>query len=203
MVVAFTPIDLRKPFDLNSYHNGTSSLSIVYNKDLNDKDLSVRTSSIRNVLNTQAKLENLYIGVKENVELIKYMSIKEQSIEEIAPMFSLIAANNQRASYTYSLTYPGKFNLIEKAEEYIDNININVTSYALPITITASEYKGIIHLIFRQSFDSDRLAKAIFKEIKQLIPQSEYYDKGYYYYDEVNLNRFEHLYQEDENEKNN
>ena len=112
--------------------------------------------------------------------MVALASSQPYPIETVAPTAASMAAKRQRAICTYSITYPGKIRFPEEAGQYIEAVSCRAASYALPATLAACEYNGVVRAVLTQCFESSRLSEAIYREIRRHIPNTEYRDLGIY-----------------------
>ena len=192
-IVCYTPIDLRVVFHHETGGNSFSSFANVYPAKLDKYDLTERAMLLRSAMDLQIQPENLYEGVVQTRKFLEPY-FKMPLPVEIAARFSVSAGRKaDNAKYTYGISYPGNISFSGQIDPFVESVCASAGSYSYPLWIVACEYKGVIRMMITQSFESDVLVKAIYKEFADSIPETAFRDHGKHHFDEFHLKDLRHL----------
>ena len=191
-IVAYTSIDTRRVFGLESGGNAATHFSVPYVGRLDRYDLPKRAMVLRGALDLQTLPENIATEIALNMAGVAEGESSPYPIEAITAAVEASVLENSNAIYTYAISYPGKVSFCDDVEPYVDEVRTNVSAYTLPFSIEACEYKGTIRMVFTQNFEDDGPVRAIFGQIARVIPGTTYADKGVRLYDELRLEDLDH-----------
>ena len=192
-ILAYTPVDMRSIFGKDSNTNASSNVSLAYRKELDRYELGKRSMFLRSIMDLQIQPENIVEGLRSKMGAYRMADSQPYPIEMIVPQITkMMAADENKETHTYGLSYLGKITLTEKMKAMIDTIKLSVSAYSFPFMIEACEYKGMINMTISQLFDSDEVARAIFEKIRELIPETEFSDRGLRIYERLDLQKLEH-----------
>ena len=195
-IVAYTSIDTRRVFGLESGGNAATHFSVPYVGRLDRHNLSMRAMVLRGALDLQTLPENIATEIALNMAGVAEGEASPYPVEAITAAIEPSVIENTNASYTYAISYPGKINLPSEVEPYVDEVRTSVSAYILPFSIEACEYRGIIRMVFTQNSPDDTAIRAIFEEIARVVPDTAYVDGGERTYDELRLEDLDHLVRE-------
>ena len=191
-IVAYTSIDTRRVFGLESGGNAATHFCVPYVAKLDRYDLSMRAMVLRGALDLQTLPENIATEIAHNMADVAEGEDSPYSVETITTAIEPSVLKNSNATYTYAISYPGKVSLPAEVEPFVDEVRTSVSAYNLPFSIEACEYKGTVRMVFTQNYADDGPVRAIFNEIAQAVPGSRFADKGERSYDELRLEDLEH-----------
>ena len=192
-IVAYTPYDLRGFFGFETSGNGCSSVSMIYRPKMDRYDLGERASFLRAMLDLQTQPGNGYASVEGFRKTVQGFREASGSVEEIAAAGQTKVSSAEGKAYTYGFSYPGKFRLPKEAEPFVKSISLSTKNHSYPLWILACEYNGTIRIILVQTFDSDTLARAIYQELQDIIPETAFEDKGRHCFDEFHFCEVPHI----------
>jgi hypothetical protein len=194
MIVGLTPVDMRRIFRCDTKHNASSMVALPYRAMMDELDLGKRAALLRRILEFQVRPENIRQGIKDICEPYKQADAQPYPIEQIVDMINWVKARKKSVQpYTYGLSYPGNISFAETVEPYIVSMTACVSESEVPFMIAACEVKGVIRMMISQSFEDDGLAKAIYREIAESIPETEFMDRGTRIFDRLDLKDLEHV----------
>ena len=191
-VVAYSSIDTRRVFGLQSGGNAATHFSVPYVAKLDRYDLPMRSMVLRASLELQTLPENLATEIALNMAGMAEGEVSPYPIEAITTAIESSVLESTNAAYTYAISYPGKVSLPSEVEPYVDEVRTSVSAYVLPFSIEACEYGGVIRMVLTQSFQGDGVARAIWQEIANVVPGTTFVDRGERRYDELRLEDLEH-----------
>ena len=191
-VVAYTSIDTRRVFGLESAGTAANHFLVPYVPKLDRYDLPMRATVLRASLDLQTQPENIATEIALNMAGVVEGEDSPYPIEAITAAIEPSVLESSNASYTYAISYPGKVSLPAPVEPYVDEIRTSVSAYTLPFSIEACEYKGTIRMVFTQNFADDGPVRAIYQEIAREVPGTTFVDRGERSYDELWLETLEH-----------
>ena len=192
-ILAYTPVDMRSIFAKDSGSNASSNVSLAYRKELDRYELGKRSMFLRSIMDLQIQPENIVEGLRPKMGAFRMADSQPYSIEMIVPqIMKMMAANENKETHTYGLSYLGKVAFPEEVETMVDAVKLSVSAYSFPFMIEACEYKGTIRMTISQLFDSDEVAIVIFEKIRELIPEAEFADRGLRIYERLDLQKLEH-----------
>lgn len=191
-IVAYTSIDTRRVFGLESGGNAATHFSVPYVARLDRHDLPKRAMVLRGALDLQTLPENIATEIAYNMAGVTEGEASPYSVEAITAAIEDSVLKDSNAAYTYAISYPGKVSLPNEVEPYVDEVRTSVSAYTLPFSIEACEYRGTIRMVFTQNFQDDGPVRAIYREIAHAIPGTTYVDKGERTYDELRLEDVDH-----------
>lgn len=191
-IVAYTSIDTRRLFGLESGGNAANHFLVPYVAKLDRYDLPKRAMVLRGSLDLQTLPENIATEIAANMAGVIDGEATPYPVEAITAAIEQSVLDNSNASYTYAISYPGKVSIPDKVMPYVDEVRTSVSAYTLPFSIEACEYKGIIRMVFTQNYDDDGPVRAICKEIQRVAHGTTFVDKGTRSYDALELESLEH-----------
>ena len=191
-IVAYTSIDTRRVFGLESGGNAATHFLVPYVAKLDRYDLPMRAMVLRGAMDLQTLPENLATEIAHNMAGMVEGEATPYPIEAITAAVESSVLEDSNASYTYAISYPGKVSLPTEVEPFVDEVRTSVSAYTLPFSIEACEYQGIIRMVFTQNYKDDGPVRAIAREIARLVPGTTYVDRGERVYDELRLESLEH-----------
>lgn len=191
-IVAYTSIDTRRVFGLESAGNAATHFLVPYVARLNRYDLPKRAMVLRGALDLQTLPENIATEIAHNMADVAEGEEAPYPIEAITAAIEDSVLQNSNSIYTYAISYPGKVSLGDEVEPYVDEVRTSVSAYTLPFSIEACEYKGTIRMVFTQNYEDDGPVRAICKEIERVVPGTTFADKGVRMYDELRLEDLDH-----------
>ena len=191
-IVGYTSIDTRRVFGYETGGNAATHLLVPYVAQLDRHDLSKRAMVLRAAMELQSLPENIATEISHNMAGLVEGEEAPYPIEAITAAIEPSVFKDNNAIYTYALSYPGKISLPEAVEPYVEEVRTSVSAYVLPFSIEACEYRGIIRMVFTQNFEDAGPVHAIYQEIAQVIPGTEFVDKGTRSYDELRLEDLDH-----------
>ena len=193
IIIGYTPVDMRPVFGVETGGNSSTTVALPYRPQMDRYDLGMRSMLMRSILDVQVQPENICAGLKSVAEGYGMASSQPYPIEMIVPAVKQKTAKiGSMTPYTYGLSYPGKIRFPEQVEPFVEAIVVSVSACSFPLMIEACEYNGIIRMIITQIFESDKAARMIFEEIADVIPGTEYKDRGMQVYDRLDLEKLEH-----------
>ena len=191
-IVAYTSIDTRRVFGLESGGNGATHFSVPYMAKLDRYDLPKRSMVLRGALDLQTLPENIATEIANNMAGVAEGEATPYPIEAITASIESSVLENSNAIYTYAISYPGKVSLPDEIVPYVQEVRTSVSAYTLPFSIEACEYQGTVRMVFTQNFVDDDPVRAIYQEISREVPGTEFVDRGERSYDELRLDDLEH-----------
>ena len=191
-IVAYTSIDTRRVFDLESGGNAATHFSVPYVAKLDRHDLPKRAMVLRGALDLQTLPENIACEISHNMAGVAEGEESPYPVEAITAAIEESVLKNSNAIYTYAISYPGKVSLPAEVEPYVEEVRTSVSAYNLPFSIEACEYKGTVRMMFTQVFADDGPVRAISEEIARSVPGTTFVDRGVRDYDELRLEDLEH-----------
>ncbi len=194
MIVCFTPVDMRRIFGCDTKHNGSSVVMLPYRAMMDGLDIDKRALLLRRILEFQIRPGNIRDGLKRTC--IPYWQAESQPypIEQIVPMIKWMKVRKKyMPPNTYGLSYAGNVSFLEQVEPYVVSAKANVSGGEVPFMIAAIESKGVVRLMISQSFGDDGLTKTIYREMRDVIPETEFIDCGIRKYDRLDLEDLEHI----------
>ena len=191
-IVAYTSIDTRRVFGLESGGNAATHFLVPYVAKLDGCDLPKRAMVLRGALDLQTLPENLATEIAHNMAGVVEGEKTPYPIEAITAAVEASVLEDSNSSYTYAISYPGKVSFPSEVEPYVDEVRTSVSAYTLPFSIEACEYKGTIRMVFTQNFAGDGPVRAIAREIARMVPGTTFVDRGERLYDELRLESLEH-----------
>lgn len=196
-VVAYTPVDLRRVFGLETGGNCASSFPLPYTEELDKCSMNERARLLRGMMETEMTPENLFDTVAKTIKALRMVTDLPIPVEKGAD----IAVSTQRTldieSYTYGISYPGKIDFGKETDKYVESVCARAGSYSYPMWIIACEFGGTIRMTVTQNYESDVLVKAIYEEIKDIFPATTFEDRGYHTFDEFHLEELRHIGNQD------
>ncbi len=191
-IVAYTSIDTRRVFGLESGGNGATHFSVPYVAKLDRYDLAKRAMVLRGALDLQTLPENLATEISHNMADVADGEASPYPVEAITAGIEQSVLENSNDIYTYAISYPGKVSLPAETEPFVREVRTSVSAYNLPFSIEACEYGGTIRMVFTQNFADDGPVRAIAEEIGRVIPGTKFVDLGERRYDELRLEDLDH-----------
>ncbi|MBP3892967.1 MAG: hypothetical protein J6D34_02880 [Atopobiaceae bacterium] len=191
-IVAYTSIDTRRVFGLESGGNAATHFLVPYVAKLDRCDLPKRAMVLRGALDLQTLPENLATEIAHNMAGVVEGEKTPYPIEAITAAVEASVLEDSNSSYTYAISYPGKVSLPAEVEPYVDEVRTSVSAYTLPFSIEACEYRGTIRMVFTQNFADDGPVRAIAQEIAHMVPGATFVDRGERFYDKLRLEILEH-----------
>lgn len=191
-IVAYTSIDTRRLFGLESDGNAANHFLVPYVAKLDQYDLSMRAVVLRGCLDLQTLPENIATEIASNMAGVAEGEATPYPIEAITAAIEQSVLDDSNSSYTYAISYPGKVSLPDEVAPYVDEIRTSVSAYTLPFSIEACEYKGTVRMVFTQNYDDDGPVRAIWQEIERVVPGTAFVDKGTRSYDRLELESLDH-----------
>lgn len=191
-IVAYTSIDTRRVFGLESDGNAATHFSVPYVAKLDHYDLPKRAMVLRGALDLQTLPENIATEIASNMVGVAEGEATPYPVEAITAAIEESVLRDSNSIYTYAISYPGKVSLPAEVEPYVDEVRTSVSAYTLPFSIEACEYKGTIRMVFTQNFAGDGPVRAIYEEIAHAVPDTTFVDRGEREYDELRLEELEH-----------
>lgn len=191
-IVAYTSIDTRRLFGLESGGNAANHFLVPYMAKLDRYDLSKRAMVLRGALDLQTLPENIATEIASNMAGVAEGEATPYPVEAITAAIEESVLRDSNTSYTYAISYPGKVSLPVEVEPYVDEVRTSVSAYTLPFSIEACEYKGTIRMVFTQNFADEGVVRAIWQEIARVVPGTDFVDKGERTYDELRLEDLDH-----------
>lgn len=192
-IVVYTTTDLRQVFNVPTGGNGAVAFSLPYTAEYDSYDIHERAMRLRNDMKVQLQPANFYAAVATAVERLKPVTSMPVPIDMIAPRAVVAGREQDRKSYTYGISYGGKVSFGEQLDPFVTSIIGYTGTYSYPLWIVANELNGVIRLVLLQNYESDALAKAIFNELAELIPEASYVDTGHVNIDELHLSDLRHI----------
>ncbi|MBO7675406.1 MAG: hypothetical protein J6S63_10430 [Atopobiaceae bacterium] len=191
-IVAYTSIDTRRVFGLESGGNAATHFSVPYVARLDRYELSKRAMVLRGALDLQTLPENIATEIAHNMADVADGEATPYSVEAITASIEESVIQNSNAIYTYAISYPGMVSLPAEVEPFVDEVRTSVSAYTLPFSIEACEYRGTIRMVFTQNFADDGPVRAIYEQILREVPGTAFVDKGVRNYDELRLEELCH-----------
>ena len=191
-IVAYTSIDTRRVFGLESGGNAATHFSVPYVAKLDRHDLPKRAMVLRGALDLQTLPENIACEISHNMAGVAEGEASPYPVEAITAAIEESVLKDSNAIYTYAISYPGKVSLPAEVEPYVEEVRTSVSAYNLPFSIEACEYKGTVRMMFTQVFADDGPVRAISEEIARSVPGTTFVDRGVRDYDELRLEELEH-----------
>ncbi len=191
-IVAYTSIDTRRVFGLESGGNAATHFVVPYVAKLDRYDLPMRAMVLRGALDLQTLPENIATEIAQNMAGVAEGEESPYSVEAITAAIEQSVIENSNASYTYAISYPGKVSLPAEVEPFVDEVRTSVSAYMLPFSIEACEYKGTVRMVFTQNFEDSGPVRAIYEEIARAVPGTTFVNRGTRTYDELRLEDLEH-----------
>ncbi len=186
-IVCYVPIDLRPVFHFESGGNGVTNFVLQYSEETDQCSTGERAMRLRTQMETQIRKENLYVSVAELKGTFDRVFANELPVERVSGAIVMNGRKKDAARYTYGISYGGNINFEAKIDPYIASVTASAGSYSYPLWIIACEYNRIIRMRLVQSFDSDQLAKNIYREFAELIPGTDFKDLGYHVFGQFPL----------------
>ena len=193
VVVSYTSVDVRRVFGVETGGNAATHVLVPYGAQLDDLGLPTCAKALREVLSQQMLPENVAAEIAATMAGVAEGEASPYPIEAITAAIEASVLADSNASYTYSLSYPGKVSLPEGVEAFVDEVRTSVSAYTLPFAIEACEFKGIVRMMISQTFADDGVAKAIFAQIARALPGTAYVDRGERVCDELRLESLDHV----------
>ncbi len=191
-IVAYTSIDTRRLFELESGGNAATHFCVPYVAKLDRCDLPKRAMVLRGALDLQTLPENIATEIAHNMADVAEGETSPYPVETITAAIEDSVLTNSNAIYTYAISYPGKVSLPAEAERLVEEVRTSVSAYTLPFSIEACEYRGMVRMVFTQNFADDGPVRAIYEQIAQAVPGTTYADRGVRNYDELRLEDLDH-----------
>ncbi len=179
-IVAYTPIDLRPVFQLESAGNASSAMYIPYKSKMDSFSLEMKSTILRTSLELQAQPGNLHQGLKYIVDTVNYLDSLSASVplEAIAQGATEEMKKSSREVFTYLISYVGKTPVSDVISPFVESVRMVGDSYHAPLTIGAVEHKGTIRLLFSMFFDNDKVVYKIYEKLKSALPETVLLDRG-------------------------
>ena len=191
-IVAYTSIDTRRLFGLETGGNGATHFSVPYVAKLDDYDLAERATILRGALDLQTLPENIATEISRNMAEVAQGEATPYSVEQITTATADSVFKSSNAIYSYAISYPGKVSLPHEVEPFVDEVRTSVSAFNLPFSIEACEYRGTIRMMFTQVFEDAGPVQAISEQIARVVPGTEFVDRGTHRYDEMRLEDLDH-----------
>ena len=192
-ILAYTPVDMRSIFNKDSGRNASSNVSLAYRKELDRYEPGKRSMLLRSIMDLQIQPENIVEGLRTKMGAYLQADSQPYPIELIVPQIrKMMVAEGNKDPHTYGLSYLGKITFPEEIEAMVDSVKLSVSAYSFPFMIEACEYRATIRMVISQLFASDEVARAIFEKIRELIPETEFADRGLRIYERLDLQKLEH-----------
>ena len=191
-IVGYTPIDLRSVFHFETGGNGAIPFSLPYTAETDRLPVGERARRLRMELKVQTRPANLYATVARQLSDFDPVFSSPLPVQETSSWAVKNGRKIDSAINTYGLSYAGHLDFfdeqsVEAIARHVKAVGVSAGSYSYPLWIIACEYKGIIRMRLVQSFESDRLATVIHRELAALFPGTTYTDRGRHDFDSFPL----------------
>ena len=191
-IVAYTSIDTRRLFGLETGGNAANHFLVPYVAKLDKYKLPKRAMVLRGCLDLQTLPENIAAEIATNMAGVAEGEAAPYPIEAITAAIEQSVLDDSNSSYTYAISYPGKVSLPDEVAPYVEEIRTSVSAYTLPFSIEACEYKGTVRMMFTQNYEDDGPVRAIWQEIERVVPGTTFVDRGVRSYDRLELESLDH-----------
>ncbi len=194
-IVAYTPIDLRPIFGLETTGNASSAMYIPFRPRMENLNLEMKSTSLRASLELQSQQENL----RHDMEAIAKTVSGIDSLTDSVPLSAIVdGANEQmkttyRNAQTYLISYIGKTPVSDEIAPFIESIRSTGDPYDTPLTIVVAEHKGTLRLMFSMFFNNDKVVRKIYEKLKTAVPETVILDRGMIAQDALLISELETL----------
>ena len=186
-IVGYTPVDLRPIFHFETGGNASSNFPIPYTERMDRYSLPERAMFLRSIMEVQMLPENLYVKVKGPMDSVRPVLEKPLPTGVKTRLIVNGGRKIDREIYTYGISYAGKVRFGEEIDPRVASVTACAGSYSYPLWILACEFDGTLRMLLTQSYESDTLARNIYREIGAEIPGTEFRDLGRHDFDKFPL----------------
>ncbi|MCR5121547.1 MAG: hypothetical protein K6B74_03905 [Ruminococcus sp.] len=191
-ITCYVPVDLRPVFHFESGGNAPAAFTLPYSRKMEDLSLGKRAMYLRNIMKTQTKPESLYKYVADLKKKFDIVYSLRLPVGLLSKLVVKIGREIDRRSYTYGISYGGKVSFGEGIYPHVVSISAAAGSYSYPLWIIACEYNGVIRMKFIQSYESDKLVKAIYGDLAERFPGTRLRDQDHHMFDEFHIKCIPH-----------
>lgn len=182
-IMGFIPVDLRQYFPSKALHNSSYFVPLPHKYMTSKLPIDVQATIQRGTLDLQAQKENFQNRIAGLNSMQEKFDAQPGTYAQKQTMTAEAMSTRSARNYSYLLTYPGAVRFPKSMDRHILSVTVHVPSFAIPFSITAVEYGGILYMEVAQNFADDQLVKTLFSNLDQLIPGCRFYDLGIECYD--------------------
>jgi NRPS condensation-like uncharacterized protein len=187
-IIAFVPIDLREKLESRSQANFTFNVDLWLDKELLDKPAKERYESLKSMLRTAGRLENIAATVDAVRPL--YEELNSMSFNDVDRLENLLDLSNVTKSYL--LSNIGMIRMPDDIEKYVADVDIYFSAReASPVySMLTFANKGM--LIIGQNYEETGLIEALGNKFTELGIPCKLEDQGILKMDDLDIRRFKH-----------
>ncbi len=182
-IMGFVPVDLRQYFPSRALHNSSYFIPLPHKYATSKLPIDVQATIQRGTLDLQAQKENFQNRIAGLNSMQKKFDAQPGTYAQKQTMTAEAMSTRSAKNYSYLLTYPGKVRFPKSMDRHVLSVTAHVPSFAIPFSITAVEYGGILFMEIAQNFADDKLVKTLFRGLDEAIPGCRLYDLGVECYD--------------------
>ena len=192
-VVVKIPTNLRPLYGTHTTANFSDSLVLALSKELRTETLSKQAKALRSSMNDQLHKENFDRILAKKVKTVQDYENSDKTILQLNRSLTNAASAASARPVTFALTYPGRLEVPDEYQSVVQGFNMEPYVPTNGFFLFVGSYGKELRIRICQRFDSDRLAKAITEEFKNLGLDASFLDKGIVRGDKVYVEKLMHL----------
>lgn len=198
-IIGYVPVNLRPIFHSETLSNASIAIALPYDSRLNGKDMDLKCTILRGIMDLQIQKENFVYRMGKQVEMGRKRKEMKIPAEMKQKIYVDKLTKSSQSLYTYLLTYIGKVGFLEEVEQAVKEISFNLPAYLIPLTICASADENTMILNCTQNFKTDIVIKKIVEVMEEKKIYASYEDLGEMRTEALEFEKLPHLKAENGN----
>lgn len=192
-ITAYVPVDLRKMFNFDTISNSVIAITLPYSSRLNGKEMDVKCTVLRGIMDLQIQKENFIYRMGQQVAGSRQRENLDMSAEMKQKIYIDRLKKGSRSLYTYLLSYVGKIEFPDRVKNVISDFHLSLPAYLVPLNVIVCTDEENLILSCTQNFKTDKIIKKIVEIMNDKGIEVSYEDLGEIHTDSFEFETLPHI----------